>query len=403
MELAVFVGRVSGPHNSKCFLIASSFHYPGNFYPTLLSVTVDRSDIISPPVPARLQTLCERAFVPNIVIAKTEPAAYQELLDRPIRELGLTLAGSPVERFVDQLYRELDAKGLAKFRPAFYLTNEWGCPSGEPIIGIPFYLAHAALAQLEKETHDLEDAREIMMYLRHEAGHAFTYAYKLHTKPDWKRIFGPFRRPYRDNYRPAPFSRDYVRHLPGWYAQKHPDEDFAETFAVWLTPRSNWRKRYRGWGAMEKLRYLNRLARRVGKSEPLRRRGEADLTVDEMETTVAEFYNLQQAGREEVAVTELTPDTDMRDIFPVSRRRKAAWAAAEFLHQHRKAVIDKVAQWTGAQRPLIKTLMDTIEKRASELDLRVDKTRSAEHLAEITAYVTALVMTYVTKGKFIQP
>jgi len=88
----------------------------------------------------------------------------------------------------DQLYRELDAKGLAKFRPAFYLTNEWGCPSGEPIIGIPFYLAHAALAQLEKETHDLEDAREIMMYLRHEAGHAFTYAYKLHTKPDWKRI-----------------------------------------------------------------------------------------------------------------------------------------------------------------------------------------------------------------------
>ncbi|MGA7057713.1 MAG: putative zinc-binding metallopeptidase, partial [Terriglobales bacterium] len=194
--------------------------------------------------------------------AKPEPA-YQELLSRPIRELGLTLAGSPVERFVEQLYRELDAKGLTKFRPACYLTDEWGCPSGEPIIGIPFYLAHAALAQLEKETHDLEDAREIMMYLRHEAGHAFTYAYKLHAKPEWKQMFGPFRRPYRDNYRPAPFSRDYVRHLPGWYAQKHPDEDFAETFAVWLTPRSNWRKRYRGWGAMAKLQYLNRLARKL--------------------------------------------------------------------------------------------------------------------------------------------
>ena len=104
-----------------------------------------------------------------------------------------------------------------------------------------------------------------MMYLRHEAGHAFTYAYKLHNTPEWKKIFGSFRRPYRDNYRPAPFSRDYVRHLPGWYAQKHPDEDFAETFAVWLTPRSNWRKRYRGWGAMAKLLYLNRLARQVGK------------------------------------------------------------------------------------------------------------------------------------------
>ena len=338
----------------------------------------------------------------NVDTAKPEPA-YQELLDRPIRELGLTLAGSPVERFVEQLYRELNAKGLTKFRPACYLTDEWGCPSGEPIIGIPFYLAHAALAQLEKETHDLEDAREIMMYLRHEAGHAFTYAYKLHNTPDWKKIFGPFRRPYRDNYRPVPFSRDYVRHLPGWYAQKHPDEDFAETFAVWLTPRSNWRKRYRGWGALAKLRYLNRLARRLGKIDPPRRRAQSDLSVDEMEITVAEFYHLQDAAREELAVSGLAPDTDLRDIFPVSKRRKTALPAYDFLHQHRKAVIDKVAQWTGAQRPLIKTLIDAIEKRATELDLRADKTRSAEHLAEVTAYATALVMTYVTKGKFIQP
>jgi hypothetical protein len=329
-----------------------------------------------------------------------EPA-YQEFLSRPIRDLGLKLEGSPVERFVEQLYRELDAKGLTKFRPACYLTDEWGCPSGEPIIGIPFYLAHAALSELEKATHDLEDAREIMMYLRHEAGHAFTYAYRLHNSPEWKQLFGPFRRPYRENYRPAPFSRDYVRHLPGWYAQKHPDEDFAETFAVWLTPRSNWRKRYRGWSAMEKLRYLDRLARRVGRSDPPRRHGRTDITVDEMDATVAEFYH--QAAREEIAVTELAPDTDLRDIFRVSKRRKGARPAQEFLRQHRKAVIDKVAQWTGAQRPLIKTLLETIEERAGKLDLRADESRQAEHLAELTAYTTALVMTYVAKGKFIQP
>ena len=329
-----------------------------------------------------------------------EPA-YQEFLSRPIRDLGLKLEGSPVERFVEQLYRELDAKGLTKFRPACYLTDEWGCPSGEPIIGIPFYLAHAALSELEKATHDLEDAREIMMYLRHEAGHAFTYAYRLHNSSEWKQLFGPFRRPYRENYRPAPFSRDYVRHLPGWYAQKHPDEDFAETFAVWLTPRSNWRKRYRGWNAMEKLRYLDRLARTVGRSDPPRRHGRTDITVDEMDATVAEFYH--QAAREEIAVTELAPDTDLRDIFRVSKRRKGARPAQEFLRQHRKAVIDKVAQWTGAQRPLIKTLVETIEERAGKLDLRADESRQAEHLAELTAYTTALVMTYVAKGKFIQP
>lgn len=323
------------------------------------------------------------------------------LLERPIRDLGLKLEGSPVERFVEQLYRELEAKGLARFRPNCYLTDEWGCPSGEPVIGIPFYLARPELSQLEEKAHGIEDAREIMMYLRHEAGHAFTYAYRLHRFPEWMRMFGPFRRPYRDNYRPAPFSRDYVRHLPGWYAQKHPDEDFAETFAVWLTPRSNWRKRYRGWKALEKLRYLDRLARKLGKSDPPRRRGQTDITVDEMEMTVAEFYH--QAPHEEVAVTELTPDTDLRDIFNVSKRRKQAVPAEEFLRKHRRAITDKVAHWTGAQRSLIKTLVGTMEERVGKLALRADPAREAEHLTELTAYTTALVMTYVTKGKFIQP
>ena len=103
---------------------------------------------------------------------------FQEILAKPIRELGLKLEGSPLERFVQQLYRELDAKGIHKFRPLCYLTDEWGCPSGEPVIGIPFYLANPELAQLERDMNDLEDAREIMMYMRHEAGHAFDYAYQ---------------------------------------------------------------------------------------------------------------------------------------------------------------------------------------------------------------------------------
>jgi hypothetical protein len=84
------------------------------------------------------------------------------------------------------------------------------------------------------------------MYLRHEAGHAFNYAYRLYQTPEWRELFGPFNRPYRERYRPIPFDRNFVRHIEGWYAQKHPDEDFAETFAVWLTPGSRWRVRYRG-------------------------------------------------------------------------------------------------------------------------------------------------------------
>src|SRR5262249_15041646 len=138
------------------------------------------------------------------------------------------------------------------------------------------------LQRLEKEMNDLEDAREVMMYLRHEAGHAFNYAYELYKTQEWRDLFGPFRRPYREKYRPVPFSRQFVRHMAGWYAQKHPDEDFAETFAVWLTPRSNWRVKYQGWaGALKKLKYMDRMARRFSGVEPIRLGGQTDITVEE--------------------------------------------------------------------------------------------------------------------------
>ena len=324
----------------------------------------------------------------------------QEILNRPIRDLGLKIEGSPLQLLIQQLYCELEKKGLLKFHPLCYLSDEWGCPSGEPVIGVPFYLANADLGYLEKQTNDLEDAREIMMYLRHEAGHAFNYAYKLHRTPEWKQLFGPFRRPYHDNYRPIPFSRNFVRHLAGWYAQKHPDEDFAETFAVWLTPRSAWRKRYRGWGAMAKLRYMNRIARKLGNVDPVRRRGHTDITVDEMEATVAEFY---QRVNGETPLLDLALDTDLRDIFDASKRRKTAKPAHEFLHAQRKAVVDKVAYWTGAQRPLIKKLIEVIEKRIAELNLFTDSERESEHLIQITVYVTALAMNYMARGKFVHP
>jgi len=124
------------------------------------------------------------------------PAEVQEILSKPIRQLGLRLEGSPLERFVQQLYKELEAKGLRRFRPECYLTDEWGCPNMEPVIGIPFYLADPKLQRLESEMNDIEDARQIMIYMRHEAGHAFNYAYALYKTKEWHNLFGPFRRPY---------------------------------------------------------------------------------------------------------------------------------------------------------------------------------------------------------------
>jgi hypothetical protein len=329
-------------------------------------------------------------------------AEVQEILSKPIQQLGLKLEGSPLERFVQQLYKELDAKGLTRFHPRCYLTDEWGCPNMEPVIGIPFYLADPKLQRLESEMNDIEDARQIMMYMRHEAGHAFNYAYALYKTQTWRDLFGPFRRAYRENYKPVPFSRQFVRHMEGWYAQKHPDEDFAETFAVWLTPRSNWRKRYKGWGAMKKLLYMDRVGRKLAGSDPVVAHGDTDITVDEMDVTVGEFY--QRALKHELTPDELPLETDLRDIFIVSkRRRKNVRPAVELLRENRKILIDKVNYWTGVQRPLVKKLVEAIETKVSDLGLQADTKCELESLTEVTVYATALAMNYINRGKFISP
>ncbi|HEV8236781.1 MAG TPA: putative zinc-binding metallopeptidase, partial [Gemmatimonadaceae bacterium] len=214
------------------------------------------------------------------------------LLGRRISELGLQIRGSRVERLIDQLYKELAARSIS-FRPPVYLSDQWGCPDGTPLIGVPFYLVDRRLERLEEEMSGaVEDDGEAMRYLRHECGHALNYAFKLYERADWQQTFGSFSRPYRERYRADPFSREHVRHILGWYAQKHPDEDFAETFAVWLTPGVDWRSEYAGWPALAKLEYVDRVMTEIRELNPEAVTPTAeDLPVESMNYTIAEHYD----------------------------------------------------------------------------------------------------------------
>src|SRR5215217_9387375 len=211
----------------------------------------------------------------------------QTLLSRQISELGLAIPGSRVERMVEQLYSELDSKGL-RFHPPVYLSDQWGCPDGIPLFGVPFYLADPRLERIEDDfAEGIESDQESMRFMRHEAGHAFNYAYRIYDRPDWRQTFGPYSRPYRERYNADPFSHDYVRHILGWYAQKHPDEDFAESFAVWLTPGSDWRNAYADWPALKKIEYVERVMSDIGNELPTSvEPTEDDLPVSAMSYTV---------------------------------------------------------------------------------------------------------------------
>ena len=325
------------------------------------------------------------------------PPEARQLLPVRIRDLGLSLEHSPVAELVRRLYSELEAKGLHHFRPTVYLSDEWGSPTGEPVIGIPFYLGDPRIANLEDAINDVEGEREIMMYLRHEAGHAFNHAYELYRTDEWRSLFGSSRKPYRDDYPFVPFSRDFVRYIPGWYAQKHPDEDFAETFAVWLDPESRWKRRYSGWGALKKLQYVDRIARELGDTPPVRPVGKTDITAEEMEQTVEEFYREFHVD-ESPMVADLALDADLLDIFP-NRSDDDERAAAALLKEYRRIIIDKVNYWTGVRRTLVRTLVIAIEKRLDELDVVVVKERTRQQMLDLTVYITTLAMTFLTGKK----
>lgn len=319
------------------------------------------------------------------------------VLDKKVSELGLRVEGSPVEGYVRQLYRELDRRGLHKFRPVCYLTDEWGCPDQQPVLGIPFYLADPKLRTLEKAVDALETERQIMMYMRHEAGHVFNYAYRLYMTPEWRSLFGPFFRAYRDDYRPVPFSKNYVRHIEGWYAQKHPDEDFAETFAVWLTPRSPWRRQYKGWPALRKLRYVDRIAKSVADIEPMVKTGEVDITPADIGETVEQFY--ARSAEERQARIDIALDAHLGAIF-LARRRRESKPAADIIKRHTQVLVEKITYWTGVRRPIVRGLIDSICRTCERMKLWGEVGEETRYLVEVTALATTLAMNFLTRGQF---
>ena len=183
------------------------------------------------------------------------------LMDLKICHLGLSIEGSLVEKCLNRLYGELEKKNLT-VRPHCWLSDDWFSPDGVPGIAVPFYMAHPRLRKLEqKQMLEVEGGNEAwcMRIMRHEAGHAIDTAFRLHRRKRYRNTFGNYHAPYPDSYRPRPQSRNYVQHLEPCYAQSHPSEDFAETFAVWLNPRSGWRKNYAGWKALTKIEYIDEL------------------------------------------------------------------------------------------------------------------------------------------------
>ncbi|HEY8516285.1 MAG TPA: putative zinc-binding metallopeptidase [Candidatus Binatia bacterium] len=297
----------------------------------------------------------------------------EELLDLRLCDLApdLSIEGTWLEARIEQLYRELERCGIV-FRPHFWLSDDWFTPEGVPGIAIPFYLAHPRLARLEEaQMLEVEGGTPewCMRILRHETGHAIDNAFRLRRLRRRQQLFGRSTVPYPESYAPRPYSRNYVLHLENWYAQSHPDEDFAETFAVWMTPRSAWRRTYAGWPALKKLEYVDELMWELaGKTPPVANRRQVE-PLRTLKRTLREHYakKRERYGR---SLPDFA-DQDLRRLFSDSPAFRDRPTAASFLRRVRKQVTRRVARTTGAYQYAVDQVLEDIISRCRALNLRL--------------------------------
>jgi hypothetical protein len=322
----------------------------------------------------------------------------EQLLDLRMADLPLAVQGSPVEPRITQLRSELEARDL-RFPLGFYLAEEWFTPDGSGAIAVPFYLAHPRLEKLEKaQMLEIEGGEHewCMRILRHEAGHAIDNAYKLRTRQKRRSLFGSSKQPYPEFYAPKPYSKSFVLHLDPWYAQSHPDEDFAETFAVWLTPNGDWSQRYAGWPALHKIRYMDALMGELrGKPPLLESVAEID-PLSGVKKTLRQHYRRKRRhyGLDHPSFY----DRDLRRLFSDQPGYADAMTAAQFIARVRRPVRRMVADWTGIYQYTVDKVLEDMMVRCRELKLRL-AVPEAEARAEFAVLLTVQVMNYLHSGR----
>ncbi len=299
----------------------------------------------------------------------------EALLDLRFCDLRLSLSRSSLEPSIRRLYAELAAKGI-RFRPHFWLSEEWFSPDGIPGIAIPFYLAHPRLQRLERRfMHEVEGGNDkwLMRILRHETGHAIDTAFALRRRKGWRQAFGKASRKYPTQYSPRPGSRKFVLHLGHWYAQAHPTEDFAETFAVWLPPRSRWRSQYAGWPALEKLEFVDRTMRALEGRRAVRLDRSLVEPLADNTRTLREHYRRKQQ-RYQIDAAD-TYDGRLLRVFGRPAENDRRRLASRFLREVRPQLRRLLIRRARMHPYIVNHVLRTAIQRARRLDLRLKRSQ----------------------------
>jgi len=312
-------------------------------------------------------------------------------------DLGLEIENSRVYPLVQQLYEELEDKGL-KLRPHVWISKEWFSPDGVPGLAIPFFVVNDRLARIEKKMLlEVEgySLKECMKLLRHETGHAIDNAFRLRKNRQRQKLFGLSSTEYPETYAPRAYSKKYVVHLNSWYAQAHPDEDWAETFAVWLNPTSNWRNRYKKWPALKKLEMVDELMSSIkGKMPPVKRQETLD-SISKSRMRLQTYYNNK---RESYGLDEpFYLDPLILRLFTRTPTRKTQKKAATFIRQEKKMISKLVARWTGQYQYTIDLILKEVIVSCQEKKLYLTRSEKETRM-DLVGMLTAQTLNYISSG-----
>jgi len=341
-----------------------------------------------------------------------------ELLLTPLNQLGLTLEASPFAEAIRLVRADMRRLRLTALEPYFYLSTGYGTVAGTTSIALGFYDCNDLLSELNDEARGFRYSfNDVVNIVRHELGHAFAYAYKLYRRKDFRQVFkvkGNYFRTYpmTDRYveRANPWSRDYVNPSGDYYAQKHPDDDFAETFMVCLLPHYNWRREYRNYpGALRKLEFVEGIIKELRHAEPLIDQSPNDYeSLEDFKVTLAHFLRLRSTRAYRKKATGYV-DPDLKDLFwkPApyrgKRRRELAYVHADnFIRKHKRDIVKQVSRWTGVDEIVVKDLLDKCSARTRALDLWVRKDARERKLVELTSYVSYRCALYALYESYME-
>ncbi|MBN2158600.1 MAG: putative zinc-binding metallopeptidase [Spirochaetes bacterium] len=320
-----------------------------------------------------------------------DTVSHEELLHTRLCDLGLTIRGTVIEDYINQLYDELKQKGM-QFLPPCYISDEWFSPHGVGAIAIPFYLMHPRLLALEKKmmrTVEGETKPEALKLLRHESGHAYVHAFNLTRKSRWREMFGHPGKTYTEHYRYRPYSKSFVNNLRDFYAQSHPEEDFAETFAVWLDPQSNWKQHYENWPALRKLNYVEELMESLKGTAITVNKKDFYYPISKIKKRLALHYDrmIKLYGED----IEDFFDEDLSRLFPASEGKGSP--AADLIIKNRRRIEESICRHTKEKKYIVSRLVTKLIRRMKVLKLNASG-EPRELIVDFAVYVTSLTSNY---------